>query len=112
MNIITKTPIQTFLEWPVHLVATLIVVSAIIMMIIALKTKSSRTMEIFSGFAFFSLFLFLFSYAMCSIFLRVDTDRYTYTATLDDSYSVNELYEKYTNVTYDEETQIYTFDDR
>ena len=112
MNIITKTPIQTFLEWPAHLVATLIIVSAIIMMIIALKTKSSRSIEIFSGFAFFSLFLFLFSYAMCSIFLRVDTDRYTYTATLDDSYSVNELYEKYTNVTYDEETQIYTFDDR
>ena len=113
MNIISKEAITSFKQWPAHVVGFIIILSIIIITIYSCKSKN---IDILVDLGLIIMvggtILFLITYGLCSLFYRYDTGRYKYTATLDDSYSINEIYENYTNISYDENTNIYTFEDK
>lgn len=110
MEIISKTQITEPLMWP-QVTAIIIMIAAVIgVLVYSLTTsKYERGSKALLLIGVVGISAFLVIVAICNT-IRVGTGRYRYEATLDDTYSANDLFEKYTNISY--EDGVYSFEDK
>lgn len=110
MEIISKTQITEPLMWPQ--IAVLIIMIAALVGVFVYTFMTSEYERGAKGLLWItvvSIPAFIAAVAICNI-IRVDTGRYRYEATLDDTYAANDLFEKYTNISY--EDGVYSFEDK
>ena len=118
MTIINQTPIeelnQLYLYIPGGLLIILVLVLGVIDIWKSFKgepiTQVRRFTDIYLVVTGIGLVIFIAWSVVASIFLKTPSGRYTYEATFTDVESVNEAFEKYEFIEYD--NGVYTFEDK
>ena len=111
MNILTQEVITEPKLWPLYVVASVFVLA----IVVVLKYCALYDTWVHTKYFLFRLFVVgtvccFMTHVFCNTFYRTETDRNRYTATIDDSVTVNELFENYTNITYTD--GVYIFEDK
>jgi hypothetical protein len=86
INIISKEAITKPLQWPPVIIGVLAILGLIGVLIWATLTRNMSepiTLVLLYGIGLCGLVLLLITCAVCSIFFRVPTGNYEYTATID-----------------------------
>ena len=110
MEIISKTQITEPLMWPQTAVVIITIAAVIGVLVYSFMTsKYERGTKGLFWIIAVSIPAFIAAVAICNI-IRIDTGRYRYEATLDDTYAANDLFEEYTNISY--EDGVYSFEDK
>ena len=110
MEILEKTMITRNSFWPTVIVGGLVILFMIFLLVrMFIKNDPDGTLKVLMPTMMLGMLLIILS-TILGCLIRIPTGRYEYRAKLADDFPANELFEKYTNVTYD--NGIYTFEDR
>lgn len=102
MSIIEQIAIVTLPSWYMTLSFVVPVVWIIVWSVLHAKQICHYNFDkenFYYAMTSLSVVIFLI-FMLCSNFVEISTDRYQYTARLNDSYSINELYENYEEIEY------------
>lgn len=118
MTIINQTPIEELNQLYLYIPGGLLIILVLVLGVIDIWKSSKgepiaqvlRFTDIYLLVACVGLFILLAWGGVASIFLKTPSGRYTYEATFSDVESLNEAFEKYDFIKYD--NGIYTFEDK
>lgn len=118
MNIIEKTEIVAMPEWTAPVMFAVALGIMVIMATIAIvrekhnKKHGKKTTYIRDLFLMFIAIPVVIVVGFIAKSMKQPTGRYTYKASLDNSISVNEFYDKYTNIQQLDEEGLFYFEDK